>query len=353
MVNTVPQRILIVRLSAIGDTILSVPVLNALRQSYPDAKIAWVTEKASSQLIQGHAALDQLFVTDKRAFKSLRQFWRLAKSIRQWQPDLTIDLQGLTKSALLSWFSGAGRRIGFERDVFDGRELSTYLNNQCLRPSSKHMIDRGLELLHLLGVQASQVSFDLPETESEIEFAETTVRKLELTNRFAILNVGAGWPSKIWPSARYADVANHLWEHWGLNSLVVWSGEQEHAAALEVVSRTNGNAMLAPATNLVQLRGLIRRAILFVGSDTGPMHLSVALGTPTVGMIGPMPIERVGPYGPNHVGVQVERLGESQSSERKSNRLPMLSILPSHVIVGVDQLMRKSMDSPGAIQRAA
>jgi heptosyltransferase I len=267
--------------------------------------------------------------------------WQQGKELRNWGPDVTIDLQGLTKSALLAWLSGAPRRLGFCKQTFDGRELSTWMNNQLLAPKSEHMIDRGVELLQLLGVSPVSVRFELPGSDEEQSFAERTIKASHIEGPYAVINVGAGWVSKLWPAERYADVANHLWHYWGTPSLVVWSGQAEQHLAEEVVSRARSAASLSPATTLSQLRGLIRNACLFVGSDTGPMHLSVAVGTPTVGMIGPMPIERVGPYGPDNIGIQRERLADNKANERKTNCGPMLSISSQDVNEAVDRLMQK------------
>jgi len=335
------KRILIVRLSAIGDCILSVPVLNSVRRNFPEAKVGWVIEEAASQLIRGHSSVDDLFVVSKQTFKSSRALWEMAKKLRNWQPDTTLDLQGLTKSSLLAWLSGARNRLGFHRDKFDGRELSTFLNNRLYLPESKHIIERSLEMLRLLGINDTRVAFDMPEMAADAEFADRMIDSCHISGRFAIINVGAGWVSKIWPSDRYASIAKHLGEHWGTPSLVVWSGEQEKQAAEQVVANSNGHSMMAPGTSLSQLASLIRRAGLFVGSDTGPMHLSVAVGTPTVGLIGPMPIERVCPYGSRNAGVQNIRL--EKSSDRKTDCNPMLSITVEQAVRSCDELMNRSL----------
>ncbi len=337
------KRILIVRLSAIGDCILSMPVLNSIRRNFPDARIGWVIEGAASQLLHGHSALDDMFVVPKRAFHSPSTLWKLASQLRAWKPDITLDLQGLTKSSLLAWLSGAKSRLGFHRDLFDGRELSSFLNNRLYKPESQHIIDRSLELLRLLGVDDSMVSFDLPEQINDAKFADRTLRSTQLGDRFAIINVGAGWASKIWPSDRYASIARHLGGKWGTPSLVVWSGQEEKLAADQVVAESGGHATLAPPTTLTQLGSLIRRASLFVGSDTGPMHLSVALGTPTIGLIGPMPLERVCPYGANNAGVQNVRL--LKTADRKTDCTPMLSIFSEHVIQVCDPLMDRNLQT--------
>ena len=335
------KRILIVRLSAIGDCILSLPVLNSIRRNFPDSRIGWVIEGAASQLIYGHAALDDMFVVPRRAFRSPRALWAFASQLRAWKPDITLDLQGLTKSSLIAWLSGAKNRLGFQCDQFEGRELSRVLNNRLYKPESEHIVERSLELLRLLGVNDSKVTFDLPEHDNDTKFADRTLRSKQLVGRFAIINVGAGWVSKIWPSDRYASIARHLGEKWGTPSVVVWSGQQEKQAADHVVAESCGYATLAPSTTLTQLGSLIRRASLFVGSDTGPMHLSVALGTPTIGLIGPMPIERVCPYGANNAGVQNVRL--LKTANRKTDCTPMLSIFSEHVIQVCDQLMDRNL----------
>ena len=337
------KRILIVRLSAIGDSILSVPVLNALRRNLPNATIGWVTERASAQLLQGHSSLDELFITSKRTYKSPRELLALAKRLREWKPDITIDLQGLTKSSLIAWLSGARSRCGFHHGRFDGRELSTFFNNHLIEASSEHIVDRGLELLGLLGIADRRVEFNLPEFDQDAEFASQTMASMDLHDRFAIVNVGAGWPSKIWPAERYASIARHLGEQWGVPSLVVWSGEQERIAAEQVISLSKDHSRLAPTTTLTQLRSLIRRSCLFVGSDTGPMHLSVAVGTPTIGMIGPMPIQRVSPYGERSMGIQRERLPDSKLSKRKSNCAPMLSIQIEDIIQACDIMLKRQI----------
>jgi lipopolysaccharide heptosyltransferase I len=320
------QRILIVRLSAIGDVVLSTPVLCALRKAFPKAKLGWVVERAGAQLLEGHQDLDDLIVLSKDAFRSVGNFYRAVKEIRRWQPTATIDLQGLTKSSLLAFASGAPLRYGFDKGDFDGRELSRWLNNRCIQPQSSHIVERGLELIQLLGAESTKIEYRLPEEDADSRFADSVVKNHCLDQPFAIVNVGAGWPSKIWPSDRYAAVARYLSSQWGLMSLVLWSGDAERTAAEAVVQQSDGCAALAPATSLKQLRSLIRQAKIFVGSDTGPMHLSVAVETPTVGMIGPMPIERVGPIGQQNRGVQCETLPRSLKSQRKTDCKPMLSI---------------------------
>jgi heptosyltransferase I len=348
------QRILILRLSAVGDTILSMPILCGLRRAFPSAQLGWVVAAGAAELLQGHECLDELIVLTKQDQKSFRAYASFLGRVRAWKPDVVIDAQGLTKSAWIGWCSGAATRIGLSHSEFDGRELSGWLNNRIITPTTEHVVLRGLELLKPLGIEDTTVEFQVPRFAEAATKVATQISDLNLGQAWATINVGAGWPSKVWPADRYAAVAKHLKEHWGRKSLVVWGGAKEKEMAEQVVQLAKGCAVMAPATSLQELAEWIRVSSLFVGSDTGPMHLAVALGIPTVGIIGPMPTERVGPMGMGgpfadlHASVQNVRLPRSQVHDRKTECRPMLSIMPRHVTEACDRVLRNALSSSSA-----
>lgn len=334
-----PKRVLIVRLSAVGDTILSMPIACALRKHLPRTDVGWVVARGASDLLQGHSCLDRLFVMPPEAMQSPIELGRFVRTLRGWKPDVVIDAQGLTKSALLGWLSGAKERIGLAMSEFEGRELSTWLNNQIVQPVTTHVVDRGLELLRPLGIPQPKVEFQVPDFPSVRPRVWSQLEPLHLQSPWAMINVGAGWVSKIWPNERYAAVARHLAERWNMRSVVVWGGSKEKQAAEQVVALSDGAAILAPPTSLQELAEWVRRTHLFIGSDTGPMHLAVALDVPTIGLIGPMPVERVGPRGPKHVAIQRLRLNEEDRRERKTRCEPMLSIDVPSVLEACDNIL--------------
>jgi heptosyltransferase-1 len=338
-ISEVPKRILIVRLSAIGDVILGVPVLCALRKAFPDTEIGWIVQGPGAQILKGHTDLNTLITIPKLSFRTPSKFLEAASQARSFSPDLTIDLQGLMKSSLLAYLSGAKHRVGFASGEYDGRECSYWLNNRLVTPKQEHMIHRGLELLQTLGVDNNTIEYRLPEHEADTFVAKKIVSDLFSDRPFAIINVGAGWVSKLWPNDRYAQVAQHLWRRWNLPSLVVWGGETERLRGLEIQSFAPEACKLAPSTSLTELRSLLRMSKLFIGSDTGPMHLSVAVDTPTIALIGPMPIERVGPLGEHHRAIQKERLPKELKSQRKTNMAPMLSIDSTTVCEACDAIL--------------
>jgi len=350
------QRILIVRLSAVGDTILNLPVLCALRKEFPEARIGWVVASGSADIVRGHDALDDVFVLTKNDLKSIKAYWAFLKQIRQWQPDTLIDAQGLTKSAMIGWYSGATQRIGLAKSEFEGRELSTWLNNILVAPASEHVVQRGLELLGPLGIENPAIEYRVPTSVEANQRVDEQIRELAGRNAelgpYAILNVGAGWVSKMWPVGRYAQVAKHLKNRWNLRTMIAWGGAEERSLAEQVSILSGGAAIEMPSTSLLELAEWIRRSVLFVGSDTGPMHLSVALDIPTVALIGPMPIGRVGHFSQKHISIQRLSLNEKERNHRKTDTEPMLSIQTPDVIEACDEILTRQGFRAVALNRS-
>jgi heptosyltransferase-1 len=333
-------RILICRLSAVGDSILTMPLLCALRDRLPNAFLAWVIEPAGATLLRDHAALDQLIVAPKGWLKSWSQIRSLRKQLRELAFDIVIDPQSLTKSALAGWLSGAPQRIGFAKPR--GRELSIWLNNHLVESTSTHLADAQLELLQPLGIDRPPVRFALPRDERIECLMDESLKTLHLKCPFAVINVGAGWESRLWPTVRYGRVAKHLGQIWCVPSLVVWSGDRERVWAEEVVANSGGQAILAPSTSLPELGAVLRRAKMYIGSDTGPMHLAAAVGTPCVALFGTTRPEYSGPYGSQHFCVQHHYQAGSSRQRRAAANDAMCGITMGMVTDACDALLQRA-----------
>lgn len=333
-------RILIVRLTAIGDVIHGLPVLSALRDRFPEAQLAWMVEGAAASLLEGHGALDRLIAVPRGWLKSLRTVRAVRRELRDFAPEIAVDVQGLLRSAVAAWLSGAPRRIGFGCEK--GREGSRFLNNELVRSTRTHIVDCNLQLLGPLGIEGPLVRFDLPESQDDRQSCGRILSSLGLAAPFAVINVGAGWPSKLWRTDRYAQVARHLGEKRSLPTLVVWAGSEERAAAAEVVAAAGGSALLAPNTSLRDLAALCRRASLFVGSDTGPLHLAAAVGTPCVGLYGPMPAARNGPYGRQHIALQKASFQGTSRQRKTAPRTLMDAITAADVCRACDEILDRT-----------
>jgi heptosyltransferase I len=332
-------RILIVKLTAIGDVIHAMPVASALRARFPKAYIAWLAEGRAGDLLAGHRAIDRRIVVPRRWLKSPAAVWRLRRQLRGQQFDITLDLQGLTKSAIAAWLSGAKRRIGFGGEM--GREASRLLNRERVTPKSAHVVDRYLELLGPLGIEKPAVHFDVPRFSEAATNVERFLARERLVGSLSVINPGAGWPSKRWPADRLGQIARHLSARHSVPSVVVWAGAEEKLWAEEIVAISAGHAKLAPPTTLAELAELSRRACLFVGADTGPMHLAAAVGTPCVGLFGPMPAERNGPYGVGHVAIQKMRMEGSSRERRGATNETMLAISVEDVAAACDTILAR------------
>ncbi len=334
-----PQRVLVVRLSAIGDVIHTLPVACALRDAFPQAGIAWVVESRAAALLRGHPAIDELVELPRGFLKSPACVWQLRRQLRHWHPDVAIDVQSLSKSAIVAWLSGARWRIGFARP--EGREIAPWLNRIQVRPRAVHVVEQYLELLEPLGIVRPAVRFGIPELAGEGQAAEALIHQAGLAGGFAVLNAGSGWPSKRWPNDRFAAVACHLGEVWHLPSLVVWAGEEERRWAEAIVQGARGHAKLAPATSLRELAAVLRRARLLVSTDTGPLHLAAAVGTPCVGLYGPWPAERNGPYGRPHIAIQKIRFEGTTRQRRTAPASLMEAIDVATVCQACDALLAR------------
>ena len=334
-------RILIVRLSAIGDVMHALPMIAAIREALPQAYLAWLVEGRTAELLRSHRGLDELIVLPRRWLRSPRTVFDLRRKLRALEFDVAIDVQGLSKSAIAARLSGARRRIGLGGP--DGREISPWLNNEWVEPQQAHIVDRNLELLGPLGIRPRSVRFDLEDAAVDRMTAEKIIETHHLSERFGMINPGAGWPSKLWPADRHAAIARYLGQQRSLRSLVVWAGAQEKAWAAQIVAGSAGFAQLAPPTSLTELAALARRATIFVSSDSGPLHVAAAVGTPCVGLFGPMPAERNGPYGAHNVTVQKMRLGGTSRSRRTAGPESMAAISVADVTAACDQVLGRKI----------
>jgi heptosyltransferase I len=298
-------RILITRLSAIGDCVQTLPVASALRDRFPRAFIAWAVEAGAAPLVAAHPAIDRVIVVPKRMLASPAAAWQVRQQLVPLRLEIAIDPQGLSKSSAIGWLSGAPRRIGFAGP--QGREISGWLNSELVCATSTHMVDRYLELLRPLGIERE--TYGPPRFEIAIDAAarpriESAVSDARLGDGFAVINPGAGWDSKRWPTARYAEVARQLGIGYGLPSVVAWGGPRERAWAEEIVAGSEGHASLAPATSLIELAALVTHAKVMIAADTGPLHLAAAVGTPSIGLFGSTRREACGPYGAANIALQ-------------------------------------------------
>lgn len=301
------NRILIVRLSALGDIVHAIPVLAAITRQWPTARVDWLVEHAYAPILSLVNGLHRRVVvrgpataetSDTISFGGLAAYASAASHLRAQRYDAALDLQGLIKSATWARISGARRVIGFDpaqlREPLAGRLYS----ETVLPPDRVHVIHKNLSLLQALGVGVGPVELPL------VPAASTTTIEAIATiggaGKYVVLNPGAAWPNKRWPAERFGALAAALFNRKGLRSFVTW-GPSERDLADSVCRASTGAAQPAPPTSIADLAVMMRDAALVISGDTGPLHIAAAMGAPLVGLYGPTWPERNGPWHPDDV----------------------------------------------------
>ena len=302
------MRILIVKLGAIGDVVHTLPALAALRRALPEAHLAWVIERGgAAKLLQNNPALNELIEIDTRGWRNDLFGYEARQAIKTSLAkirgfDLTLDFQGLIKSGLIAWLSRAPRRIGFDKNALREPASAYLLTERVSVNDDDHIIKKNLQLVQHLGYSITgDYQFPLYLAPEDEQFAAQEIAKRN--GAVAIINPGGGWPTKLWSVEGFAAIADRLWEAHGWRSIVTY-GPGEEALANSVVAHSQSGAVETLAATLKQFFALARHAKLFIGGDTGPLHLAAAAGTPIVGIYGPTPTLRNGPFAKDDVVIE-------------------------------------------------
>lgn len=332
-------RILITRLSHIGDCVLTLPLLCAVRRKFPDAYIAWAVEKPTNQLLELHPDLDQIIMIPKGWLGRPSQWPAIRRQLRKGRFDIAIDPQGITKSSMLGWLSGAKKRIGLKGRW--GRELSGWLNNKLVETQSPHVVDRSLEMLGPLEISQPSVEYRLA-VDAASQYQVGSFLKARQVNRpFVVLNPGASWASKRWDVESFAAVVRYLSSRHDIQCLVTWAGEDERGMAQGIVHCKDECGLVAPRTSLREYAALCDYAGFFIGCDTGPMHIAAAMGTPCIGLYGTTLPTESGAHGPQHIAIQKWHQDGSCRERRKAENLAMMDIKPEDVFAACDQMVKQ------------
>lgn len=282
MTRPAPARLLVLRLSALGDVIHTMPAVVSLTRAFPATRISWVVEAPYRELVEIVGGVETIPVRMKKWGRNLRASrGEMREALRAMRgADASIDFQGLVKSAALGRISGARRRIGFDRDAVRERPALLFTNERIAVDTTRHVVEQNLALAAGVGASPEHPGIDWQ------RFAADPERKLGAFRDAVVILPGAGKPNKIWPVERFRELAAQI----GERAVVAWGpGERDMAEAI--------GGRLAPPTNLRELAHLLGHAAAVVGGDTGPLHLAAALRTPVVGLYGPTNPARNGPYG--------------------------------------------------------
>jgi lipopolysaccharide heptosyltransferase I len=316
------SRILLIKLSAVGDVVHTIPVLNKLRRRYPNAQLDWLVTPALAELLQHHPAISTVIPFTRKAqglsgIAALADYARLAAKLRAARYDLVVDMHGQLRTALLALATGAPARVGFDRPraevwqasdrTFPGetrkhawqgaREGSwlAYTHTIPVPTLELHAVDRYLNVGPLLGLDDGPADFSFPIPQEANGRIEALLDYYDIAKaKIVVMAPGTIWETKQWRREAFAEVARHFLQKGFAVTLI--GSERERAVCNEIAALASGVVNLGGETTLSELAALIRRATICVTNDSGPMHLAVALGRPVVSIFGPTDPLWIGPY---------------------------------------------------------
>ncbi len=309
------NRILIVKLSSLGDIVHALPTVNALRDRFPQAHIAWLVDAAWREILDGVAAVDEVLINPLPSGKTFRfrrdigrlgEYWRGMQAMRlellARQFDAALDLHGLFRSAIWCKWSGAPVRVGLRDNVHEFNYL--FLTHRV--PSAgRHAVERMLGVAQHFGADVTNPRFGYQPPPAAQQFAEeflvgNGLRAVPLIG----INAGASRPTNRWGTDKFAAVADALAQDIG-GRIILFGAPSDVPRTHEIASRMKEPPLVAAGqTTLSQLAALLQRCTLLVSGDTGPMHLATAVGTPVVALFGPAAPWLTGPYGKQHAVVE-------------------------------------------------
>lgn len=341
------MNILIVKLSAIGDVIHTLPSLAELRRFYPDAYITWVVEEAAAALVKNHPLLDEVIISRRKSWiknfrsgkikQSLKEIVSFVKTLRQRRYDLVIDFHGLFKSSIIVFLSLGKRKIGYD----SMQELSgLFISEKIPEDMNKHAVDRYLDFPRYLGAKTGSAQFVLPFNQEAEERARIILRKYNLEDKkFIAMNPVALWETKLWNNAKFAHLADLINSE--LQMKVIFTGSEKSPIENITSLMTTEKINLGGKTTLLDLAYIYKRAQALITTDSGPMHLAAALETPVVALFGPTDPARTGPYGFDHIIIRTGIACSPCLEKKCSTKKCMEDISIGQVFSAVKELLRR------------
>ncbi len=316
-----PRKILIVKLSAVGDVVQTLPMLTALRKRFSEAQIDWVVEEEAAGILDGYPGIDRVLVSRRKSWltnirkgrnlgATLRELLRFVRDLRETEYDWVIDNHGVLKSGVWVALSRGRRKIGYRATAGIADEGSYLFTHERHPPLSieRHALERYLDLVGQLGVPTEGISLEYPVPPDSLKSArELLDRNGFNTHPLAVIHPLAKWDTKQWAPEKFARLADRLGER-GIR-VVITGSPGDLLSAERILSRVRVPSRilnLTGQTDLRELAALFSLADLVISPDTGPMHLAAAVKAPLVALFGPTAPWRTGPYGGGHAVLRKE-----------------------------------------------
>ena len=307
------MKILIVKMSALGDVIHALPVLRYLHRIHPEAEIDWVVEDPFVPVLSAHPDIHELLTVRTKYWRTLptltmlNKAWKFIRRLRRDRYDVVLDLQGNSKSGLFTLMSRADQKYGFDRQgVREWPNLLATNHRVALAAFDHHIAQRALAIARAAFPGGTDVPLagPLPVDDGARCRVADQVAAAGIEQPLVIFHYGTTWATKLWNVECWQQLAGRLLDSFGVRPVLTWGNDEERQAAEAISAATSGQALVWPRGTLPELVALLAQADLVVGGDTGPIHIAAAVGTPTVSLFRVTDAERNGPQGAAHRRLQ-------------------------------------------------
>ena len=305
------KNILIIKMSSLGDVIHALPTLYALRKNLPNAKITWAIHEQFAHLLPGKPWVDDVIIINKKGLKSFSYLKSLYKNLHSRHFDMTLDLQCIAKSAIVSFLSGAPEKYGY----WELREGSQLVNKALVGPHKyNHVIERYLDTVRALGGHVESVEFPMPERTEAIRTVQQKLRDANIDD-YVLVAPGARWNVKEWTVNHFIELCKQVTSTG--QTVVLMGGLEDVGKSKAIVEGVQSELLidLTGKTSIDELIELIRHCTLYISADTGPLHIANALKKPLIALFGTTSPDRTGPYGGDYIHIIVSPTSKATPKE--------------------------------------
>ncbi len=310
------MRILIVKISAMGDVLHALPVLDYLKQASPGCEIDWVVEEVFADLLRGNPLINKLHIVRFKTWKrkpfsrtTISEIMAVRTGLSQRNYDLVIDIQGNIKSGMVAWLSGCTKRVGFSRAVAQESLNALFINRRtALQPEDRHITDQYLRIAGAsfeLPFNGLQLHTDVCTAQEDDLATEEFVKHYRKGGPLILIHTGTTWQTKFWHEAGWIELGRKIISAFpGAVLLFSWGNDSERSAAERIAVVLGSQAVQLEKLSIMRLAAVVKKVSLVMGGDTGIVHLAAAVGTPTVSYYRASDGLRSGPRGKKHAVIQ-------------------------------------------------
>jgi heptosyltransferase I len=335
----VPARVLLIRLGAVRDGLMTVPLAVDTKRLWPNSRVSWIVDSEIEQLLRAHSHIDEVIRIERNWLRNPRGLRALRQRLCEPNFDLVLDPQSVFKSAMLGVMSKCPTRVGFDRPL--AREFASFFLTHRVRPTARHRVDIYRQLLQpWRETQLGVGEFHLPHDSTARQRVETAIEHTVASRKWVAIYPGAIWPTAVWPLDRFAAIAKFLLINYQLPSVVLWRDQHEKLVAKVIVEQAQPAAFVAPELSIAELAETCRQASFLISGDSDVLQIASSVGTPCISLHGPTWADEFGVYRRNNYSIQSPFPLIGRRRVRKGSNIAMQAIEIEEVQYYIERLIR-------------